>query len=265
MSSPVTASTRPARVTADDLAAQLVATYARLPLADPSRAALREQAIAAWLPMAERLARRYINRGEPIEDLRQTAVIGLLKAVDRFDPERGVDFVGYAVPTILGEIRRYFRDRAWSIRVPRRLQELGMAITAANADLTQTLGRRPTVAEIAAHLGHTEEEIIEGLEGARAYRAVSLSTPVGEDSPTELGDMLGGEDDGFALAELQIALGPALRCLTERERRIVTLRFFGNQTQTQIADQIGVSQMHVSRLLSAALAKLRRQLDPAGC
>jgi RNA polymerase sigma-B factor len=254
----------PARVAADDLASELIHLYAVMPPEHPSRPAAREKAISAWLPMAERLARRYLSRGESYDDLRQTATIGLIKAVDRFDPERGTDFVGYAVPTILGEIRRHFRDRAWAIRVPRRLQEMGMAITAANADLSHALGRRPTVAEIADRLDTTEEEVIEGLEGGRAYRAVSLASPVGEDGSMELGDTLGGEDHGYALTELHLSLGPAMRCLTEREKRIVTLRFFGNQTQMQIAEQIGVSQMHISRLLSGALAKLRKQLDPVG-
>ncbi len=252
--------TRPGSTTdADERAYALVAELAELPADDPGRTALRDQAIAAWLPMAQRLARRYAGRGETLDDLTQQATIGLIQAIDRFEPGRG-DFVGFALPTVLGEIRRYFRDKSWAVRVPRRLQEIGTAINRSGAELEQTLGRPPTVADIATHLGVTEEEIIEGLEGGRAYRATSLSAPIGADGDFELGDTLGGEDHGYALAELSAALTPALAALTARERRIIALRFYGNQTQAEIARQIGVSQMHVSRLLAAALAKLRTDL-----
>ncbi|MET8279554.1 SigB/SigF/SigG family RNA polymerase sigma factor [Micromonospora sp. NPDC005174] len=245
-----------------DSAADLLNAMAALPTNHPSRAALRDRAIEAWLPLANHLAHRYSGRGEPTDDLAQTAAVGLIKAIDKFDPTRGVDFAGYAIPTIIGELKRHFRDRTWDIRVPRRLQELRLAISDANSSLLQTLGRSPTVADIAAHLKLTEEEVLEGLEGARAYNAVSLSTPTGDgDRATELGDMLGGEDNEFELAELRVALGPALATLDEREQKILTLRFYGNLTQSQIADQIGVSQMHVSRLLARALTKLRGQLD----
>ncbi|MEU4774248.1 SigB/SigF/SigG family RNA polymerase sigma factor [Micromonospora sp. NPDC023644] len=245
-----------------DSAADLLNAMAALPAGHPSRAALRDRAIEAWLPLANHLAHRYSGRGEPTDDLAQTAAVGLIKAIDKFDPSRGVDFAGYAIPTIIGELKRHFRDRTWDIRVPRRLQELRLAISDANSSLLQTLGRSPTVADIAAHLKLTEEEVLEGLEGARAYNAVSLSTPTGDgDRATELGDMLGGEDGEFELAELRVALGPALATLDEREQKILTLRFYGNLTQSQIAEQIGVSQMHVSRLLARALTKLRGQLD----
>ncbi|MCX5069957.1 SigB/SigF/SigG family RNA polymerase sigma factor [Micromonospora lupini] len=245
-----------------DSAADLLNAMAALPANHPSRATLRDRAIEAWLPLANHLAHRYSGRGEPTDDLAQTAAVGLIKAIDKFDPSRGVDFAGYAIPTIIGELKRHFRDRTWDIRVPRRLQELRLAISDANSSLLQTLGRSPTVADIAAHLKLTEEEVLEGLEGARAYNAVSLSTPTGDgDRATELGDMLGGEDNEFELAELRVALGPALATLDEREQKILTLRFYGNLTQSQIADQIGVSQMHVSRLLARALTKLRGQLD----
>ncbi|MEV6487661.1 SigB/SigF/SigG family RNA polymerase sigma factor [Actinoplanes sp. NPDC051633] len=234
---------------------------AAMPVGHPSRPRLRERAIEAWLPLARHLATRYSGRGEPNDDLIQTAVIGLIKAVDKFDPSYGIDFAGYAIPTIIGEIKRHFRDRTWAIRVPRRLQELRLAITSANAALTHSLGRSPTVADIAVHLGITEEEVLEGLEGARAYHATSLSTPVGNDGSSELGETLGGEDEGYALAEARIALGPALATLDEREQRILTLRFYGNLTQTEIAEQVGISQMHVSRLITRALGKLRGQLS----
>ena len=248
----------------NDSATDLLQAMAALPTQHPSRAALREQAIEAWLPLAQHLAHRYSGRGEPSDDLVQTAAIGLIKAVDKYDPTRGVDFAGYAIPTIIGELKRHFRDRTWDIRVPRRLQELRLSISEANSSLLQTLGRSPTVADIAAHLKLTEEEVLEGLEGARAYNAVSLSTPTGDgERATELGDMLGGEDGEFELAELRVALGPALATLDEREQKILTLRFYGNLTQSQIAEQIGVSQMHVSRLLARALTKLRGQLGEA--
>lgn len=247
--------------TLPDSAADLLDAMAALPAHHPSRAAMRERAIEAWLPLAHHLAHRYSGRGEPTDDLAQTAAIGLIKAVDKFDPSRGVDFAGYAIPTIIGELKRHFRDRTWDIRVPRRLQELRLSISEANSALLQTLGRSPTVADIAAHLNLTEEEVLEGLEGARAYNAVSLSTPTGDgERATELGDMIGAEDAEYELAELRVALGPALASLDEREQRILTLRFYGNLTQSQIADQIGVSQMHVSRLLARALTKLRGQL-----
>ncbi|MEV4281499.1 RNA polymerase sigma factor SigF [Actinoplanes xinjiangensis] len=251
---------RTGAATSTDRAGELIAAMAALPAGHPSRAELRDRAIEAWLPLARHLANRYANRGEPRDDLYQVAVVGLIKAVDRFQAERGVDFAGFAIPTIVGELKRHFRDKTWSVRVPRRLQELRLAITGANNTLSHTLGRAPTVADIAKHLEISEDEVIEGLEGARAYNSTSLSTPISEGG-TELGETLGSEDNGFAEAEMRIALGPALATLDEREQKIVSLRFYGNLTQQQIAAQIGISQMHVSRLLTKALAKLRRHLD----
>ncbi|WP_430784062.1 RNA polymerase sigma factor SigF [Actinoplanes sp. G11-F43] len=243
-------------------ASQLINAMAALPAGHPSRARLRDQAIEAWMPLARHLANRYANRGEPRDDLQQVAVLGLIKAVDRFEADRGVDFAGFAIPTIVGELKRHFRDKTWSVRVPRRLQELRLAITGANSALSHTLGRSPTVADIAEYLNISEDEVLEGLEGARAYNSTSLATPVTEGG-TELGETLGGEDAGFELAELRIALGPALASLDEREQKIVSLRFYGNLTQSQIAEQVGISQMHVSRLLAKALTKLRTRLDGA--
>jgi RNA polymerase sigma-B factor len=242
-----------------DNADELLKAMVDLP-AGPARDLARERAVEAWLPLARHLANRYAGRGEPADDLYQTATVGLLKAIDKFDPSFGVEFAGYAIPTVIGEIKRHFRDRTWAIRVPRRLQELRLSITAANSTLTHSLGRSPTAADVAEHLGITEEEVLEGLEGARAYSATSLSTPVTADGGTELADTLGGEDPAYALAEARIALGPALATLDEREQRILSLRFYGNLTQTEIAEQVGISQMHVSRLLTKALAKLRKQL-----
>jgi RNA polymerase sigma-B factor len=243
-----------------DAASDLIAAMAALPAGHPSRPGLRDEAIAAWLPLARHLANRYAGRGEPADDLQQVAVMGLIKAVDRFDADRGVDFAGFAIPTIVGELKRHFRDRTWSIRVPRRLQELRLAITGANNDLHHTLGRAPTVADIAVHLGISEEEVLEGLEGARAYNSTSLSIPVSAEGDTTLGDTLGAQDDGFELTELRVSLGPALASLDEREQKIISLRFYGNLTQSEIAERVGVSQMHVSRLLTKALAKLRKQI-----
>ncbi|MEV0718463.1 SigB/SigF/SigG family RNA polymerase sigma factor [Asanoa sp. NPDC050611] len=234
-----------------------------LPADHPGRPAARARAIEAWLPLARHLARRYHNHGEPTDDLVQTAAVGLIKAIDRFEPERGIDFAGYAIPTILGEIKRHFRDRTWAVRVPRRLQELRLAISNANSTLTHTLGRSPTVADVARHLGVSEDEVLEGLEGALAYQTTSLSTPVGAEGSGELGDMLGMPDHEYELAEIRVALGPAMARLDERARKILTLRFYGNLTQTQIAEQVGISQMHVSRLITKALAQLRGELDPA--
>jgi RNA polymerase sigma-B factor len=244
-----------------DGAGELILAMAALPAGHPSRARVRDRAIEAWLPLARHLANRYAGRGEPVDDLIQVATMGLIKAVDRFDADRGIDFAGFAIPTIVGELKRHFRDRTWSIRVPRRLQELRLAITGANSTLSHTLGRSPTVADIATHLGISEEEVLEGLEGARAYNSTSLSLPISADGNTELGDTLGGEDDGFENAELRVALGPALAGLDEREQKIISLRFYGNMTQSEIADKVGISQMHVSRLLTKALTKLRKQLD----
>src|SRR5690349_2660883 len=164
-----------------DGASALIAAMTALPAGHPSRAGLRERAIEAWLPLARHLAGRYTGRGEPADDLQQVAVMGLIKAVDRFDADRGIEFAGFASPTIVGELKRHFRDRTWSIRVPRRLQELRLAIIAANSTLTHTLGRSPTAADVAAHLGISEEEVLEGLEGARAYTSASLSAPAGAD------------------------------------------------------------------------------------
>ena len=249
--------TEEARAGADEL----IKAMAALPVGDPKRAQLRAEVIEAWLPLARHLAARYHGRGEPADDLLQTATVGLIKAVDRFDPIHGVEFVGFAIPTVLGEIKRHFRDRTWSVRVPRRTQELRMAITNANNALLATLGRSPTVADVAAHLNITEEEVLEGLEGSRAYSASSLDAPVaGGDGTVALGDTLGETDHEYELAELRMTLGRAMATLTEREQRILSLRFYGNMTQTEIATKVGLSQMHVSRLIARALQKLREDL-----
>ncbi|MFC6021347.1 SigB/SigF/SigG family RNA polymerase sigma factor [Plantactinospora solaniradicis] len=244
----------------DDKAAALLTEFVCTDADHPARHELRGRVIRAFLPLARHLAVRYYGRGEPLDDLVQTATIGLINAVDRFDPGYGTDFVGYAVPTITGEIKRHFRDRTWSMRVPRKLQERRIALARATQALTNRLRRSPTVAELAVELDISEEEVLDGLEGARAYHAVSLSTPTAANRATELGDTLSDLDDAYERVELRIALGPALAALDEREQEIIGLRFYGNLTQTQIAERIGVSQMHVSRLLTKALAKLRPHL-----
>ena len=252
------APTRPS--TGHDDASAAITAYATAHPDDPARRRLRERAIEAWLPLAQHLARRYGHRGDLADDLQQVAVVGLIKAVDRFAADRGVEFAGFAVPTVVGELKRYFRDRTWAVRVPRRLQELRLTIAAANAELTHLLGRSPTVADVAAHLAVTEEEVLEGLEGAYAYHATSLSTPVGADGDRTLGDTLGGLDGGFELTEMRVALGPALALLDERSRTILSMRFYGNRSQAEIGEELGISQMHVSRLLARALAVLRREI-----
>jgi RNA polymerase sigma-B factor len=266
----LTASPSPARVatpaaprhaSVDPSAGELLRQLHALPAGHPRRAAIRDRAITAWLPLARHLARRFDGRGEQLDDLTQIATIGLIKAVDRFDPGYGNDFASYAVPTVVGEIKRHFRDHTWDVRVPRRLQELKLDINNATAALAQSLGRSPTVADLAAYLKRSEEEIIEGLDSARAYSAVSLQSLVGTgEDGTELGDLFGAEDPELRIAELRTSLGPALAGLPPREQQIVVLRFFGNLTQTQIAERVGVSQMHVSRLLTKSLAVLRGNL-----
>jgi len=228
---------------------------------DPERAALRDELVRMHLPLVEYLARRFRNRGEPLDDLTQVATIGLIKSVDRFDPARGVEFSTYATPTIVGEIKRHFRDKGWAIRVPRRLQELKLALTKATSDLSQSLGRSPTVGEIAHHLGMSEEEVLEGLESANAYSAVSLDAPdSGDDESPAVADTLGVQDESLEGVEYRESLKPLLEKLPPREKRILLLRFFGNMTQSQIAAELGISQMHVSRLLARTLAQLRRGL-----
>jgi RNA polymerase sigma-B factor len=232
-----------------------------LPEESPSRNRVRDELVEMHLPLVEYLARRFRNRGEPLDDLVQVATIGLIKSVDRFDLERGVEFSTYATPTIVGEIKRHFRDKGWAIRVPRRLQELKLSLTKATSELSQSLGRSPTVAELAGHLGMSEEEVLEGLESANAYSAVSLDAPDGgdEDAPA-VADTLGIQDEGLEGVEYRESLKPLLERLPPREKKILLLRFFGNMTQSQIAAELGISQMHVSRLLARTLAQLREGL-----
>lgn len=228
---------------------------------DPERQQVRDELVEMHLPLVEYLARRFRNRGEPLDDLVQVATIGLIKAVDRFDVDRGVEFSTYATPTIVGEIKRHFRDKGWAIRVPRRLQELKLALAKATAELSQREGRAPTVAQLAAHLRMSEEEILEGLESANAYSAVSLDAPDnGDDETHPVADTLGMIDDSLEGVEYRESLKPLLERLPPREKKILLLRFFANMTQSQIASELGISQMHVSRLLARTLAQLRAGL-----
>jgi RNA polymerase sigma-B factor len=224
---------------------------------------LRQQCIEYTREHATRLARRYRDRGESLDDLIQVAMVGLLKAVDGYDPSLGYRFTAYATPTILGEIKRHFRDHGWQVRVPRRVQELGLQLTEARAKLTQTLHRSPTTRELADTLCVTAGDVVEVLDAGGAYRPVSLSTPVSEDADTSLGDELGKPDPGFDAVEYRESLRVLIARLPERQQRILALRFFGNQTQSEIAEALGISQMHVSRLLAGALQRLRRELDAA--
>ncbi len=228
----------------------------------PSRDDAREGLVHLHLPLVEHCARRFRNRGEPFEDLVQVGTIGLLKSIDRFDLDRGVEFSTYATPTIIGEIKRYFRDKGWAIRVPRRLQELRMQIGAASADLTQSLGRSPTPRELADRIGCSIEDILEGIESSQAYSTLSLDAGDNdEDGAATMLDAIGIEDEGLEHVEIRESIKPLLDRLDAREKRILMLRFFKNMTQSQIADEIGVSQMHVSRLLSRTLEQLRTSLE----
>ncbi|MFE4051583.1 RNA polymerase sigma factor SigF [Streptomyces sp. YIM B13518] len=226
----------------------------------PEYAELRNRLVRMHLPLVEHLARRFRNRGEPLDDLTQVATIGLIKSVDRFDPDRGVEFSTYATPTVVGEIKRHFRDKGWAVRVPRRLQELRLALTTATAELSQLHGRSPTVHELAEKLAISEEEVLEGLESANAYSTLSLDVPDTDDESPAVADTLGAEDEALEGVEYRESLKPLLEDLPPREKRILLLRFFGNMTQSQIAQEVGISQMHVSRLLARTLAQLREKL-----
>ncbi len=226
----------------------------------PDDPVAREELVRLYHPLAEYLARKFAGRGEAVEDLIQVASIGLLNAIDRFDMSREVQFPTYAAVTIVGELKRHFRDKGWSVRVPRRLQEVGLRVNRVLGELWQELGRSPTVAEIAKKLELPEEQILEAMEAMQAYSTTSLDAPIGEDGLTH-GDMLPQDDDSLELLESWASVGPALRELPQRERRILYLRFFKGLTQTEIAEPLGISQMHVSRLLSQTLAQLRGSVD----
>jgi RNA polymerase sigma-B factor len=242
-------------------ARELFEQLSALPEGNLERQRIRGELVELHLPLVEYLARRFRNRGEWLDDLTQVATIGLIKSIDRFDLSRGVEFSTYATPTIVGEIKRHFRDKGWAVRVPRRLQELKLALTKAISDLAQRLGRAPTVAELASHLQMSEEEVLEGLESANAYSTVSLDAPdSGDEDAPAVAESLGMLDDALEGVEYRESLKPLLERLPPREKRILMLRFFGNMTQSQIATELGISQMHVSRLLARTLTQLREGL-----
>ncbi|WP_217548290.1 RNA polymerase sigma factor SigF [Streptomyces sp. GbtcB6] len=227
----------------------------------PERRALRDELVELWLPMAERIAVRFRGRGETPEDLYQVAALGLVKAVDHYDPARGRAFEAYAVPTITGEIKRHFRDHMWTLHVPRRVQELRNRVRVALKELGQTApGHPPTVPEIAARTQLTESEVRAGMEALECYSALSLDAEVLGGDGCALGDTLGAPDPGYDLIVDRTAAEPCLQGLPERDRLILYLRFFRGMTQSRIAEQLGISQMHVSRLLSACFDRLREDL-----
>jgi RNA polymerase sigma-B factor len=219
----------------------------------------RDQLVERFLPLARQLARRYQRAEEPLDDLVQVASIGLIKAIDRFDPDRKVAFSSYAVPTILGELKRHFRDKTWSVRVPRDLQELALKVDRKVADLARELHRSPTVTEIAEAVAVSEEQVLEALEAAAAYRATSIDAPrASEDAGSDtLGDQMGREEHGFGLAEDRATLHRLLASVTAREREVLRLRFEEDLTQAEIGERIGVSQMQVSRIIRQSIGRLR--------
>ncbi len=220
----------------------------------------RDHLVEELMPLVRSLARRYAGRGEPLEDLVQVGAIGLIKAIDRFDLERGVELSTYAVPTILGEIRRHFRDRSWGVHVPRRMKELSLRVSRVVDDLSSELGRSPTIAEIATAAEVEEEDVIEALETARAHTPTSLAIPVDASGELTLIDLLGEDEVGYAALERGSVVRTGLEELDERERRIVVLRFLHGLTQSEIAAELGISQMHVSRLLRRSLAAMHGRL-----
>ncbi|HET9499954.1 MAG TPA: RNA polymerase sigma factor SigF [Marmoricola sp.] len=228
-----------------------------------TRQRCRDELVRLHLPLVDHCARRFLNRGEPFDDLVQVGTIGLIKSIDRFDPDRGVEFSTYATPTILGEIKRHFRDKGWVIRVPRRLQELRLAIAAQGERLSQELGRSPTPSELATRLDVSVEEVLEGIESANAYSTLSLDagSDSGDGSVGSMLDTMGAEDPSLDHVEVRESIKPLIEELPDRERQILLLRFFRGMTQSQIADEIGISQMHVSRLLNRTLAGLRESVQ----
>ncbi|MCZ4609266.1 SigB/SigF/SigG family RNA polymerase sigma factor [Streptomyces sp. Lzd4kr] len=231
----------------------------------PEREAIRDELTKAWLPMAHRIAGRFRNRGESLEDLRQVAALGLVKAIDRYEPGRGA-FESYAVPTITGEIKRHFRDRMWALRVPRRVQDLRNKVRVARRDLTTSDGSNPSVAQIAARTGLTEDEVNTGLEALDSFSTLSLDAEMSSsEDGFSLADTIGGCDEAYDVVVDREAAKEGLRRLPERERTILYLRFFEDMTQSRIADELGISQMHVSRLISRCCARVRDEVLGAGC
>jgi len=222
----------------------------------------REEIVRRCMPLAEHIAHRFEGRGEPREDIAQVARLGLVNAVNRFDVDCGSDFVSFAVPTIMGEVRRHFRDNSWAVKVPRRLKELHLQLGSATAEMSQRLGRAPTPTELATELGLDRDEVVEALIAGSGYNTLSMdSGGGGDDESPPLSDTLGAYDANLDRIENHEALRPLLDALPERERTVVVLRFFESLTQSQIAERVGISQMHVSRLLARTLSRLRDELQ----
>ena len=255
----MTSSQRPGnedRAQAGDLLAELHS----LPEESPRRKSLRDQLVELHMPLVVYLARRFSGRNEPMNDLVQVGAIGLIKAIDRFDPSRGLEFSTYATPTILGEIKRHFRDTGWLIHVPRRAQEMQTTLNAARADLSQELGRAPTVKELAARIEMDEDTVLEALDAARAYSGVPLDVLAAPGESVPEHPMLGILDEGYEQVEQRALLREVIAKLPEAEREILLLRFIANKTQTEIAAIVGVSQMQVSRLVARGLKRMRESL-----
>ena len=224
----------------------------------------RDELVERFMPLARQLARRYQRASEPLEDLIQVASLGLVKAIDRYDTERGTAFSSYAVPTILGELKRYFRDVGWAVHVPRGMQERVMRVNTTVEALSRHLGRSPTPAEVGAEIGATPEDVLEAMEASGAYEASSLDAPRANDAEGDsYADSIGADDDAYEQVEYMETIAPTMRALPERDRIVLKLRFEEDMTQSEIAERIGVSQMHVSRLIRRALTRLRAVADTA--
>ncbi|HWM39159.1 MAG TPA: SigB/SigF/SigG family RNA polymerase sigma factor [Streptomyces sp.] len=229
----------------------------------PEKEKLRQDVVRAWMPMAERLAQRFRNRGEALEDLQQVASLGLVKAVTRYDPDRGSAFESFAVPTIVGEVKRHFRDHMWGVHVPRRVQELRNRVRISHRELSLSLGgHSPSVAQVAEHARMSEEDVLVGMEALESYSTLSLDAELpGSDDGYSLSDTLGRSEPGFDHIVYRESVKPRLRRLPDRERHILYLRFFCDMTQNKIAEQLGISQMHVSRIISRTCERLHQEVD----
>ncbi|WP_028932570.1 SigB/SigF/SigG family RNA polymerase sigma factor [Pseudonocardia spinosispora] len=240
----------------------LLDAYSAMRPGDSCREQSRERLIAGFLPVAQHIAQRYAHRGEPVEDLTQVATIGLINAIDRYRPGQGHHFLGYAIPTMTGEVRRYFRDRGWAIRVPRRLKDNGQLINGVTVELSHQLGRAPKPSEIADALNLSTDDVLEAIEAARSYRATSLDELLTDDTDSDsLVNLLGKSDTELEKVTYTHSLAPLLAELTPRERNILIMRFFHDMTQSQIAANIGCSQMHISRILAHTLSHLRDRMN----
>jgi len=241
-------------------AESLLREMIRLPADDPRRGRIRTRLVELHLPAARHIARQYAKGSEPLEDIQQSALLGLVKAINRYNPDLGHEFFAYAFPMMAGEVKRHFRDRTWALRVPRRIQELRLVFRQASRDFMQANGRTPNIAEIAALMDISEEEAVEVMGAVEAYQPTSLDAPAAGEDTESRGHGIGAEDPDLDLVVDRQALWPLLDELPARERQILLLRFFGNQTQSEIAKEVGISQMHVSRLITRSLEWLRTEL-----